>query len=110
MSLVGYASYFTKSMQFEGGGDNQNLLEASVENTLNDIEVLASTNEFYKQRGGETKNKNPNSPNVLQKSTSTKTKPQSSGQEQRRSSTGNSNDCGDLFDLANATHFIVPKP
>jgi hypothetical protein len=96
MSLVGYASYFSKSVQFEeGGGDNQNLPEASIENTLNDIEELASTNEYYKQRGRETTNKNPNSPNVSQKSTSTKTKPRSSGQEQRRSSTGNSDDGGD---------------
>jgi hypothetical protein len=96
MSLVGYASYFTKSLQFEGGGDNQNIPEASVENTLNDIKELASTNECYKQRGGEAKNKNLNSPNILQKRTSSKTKPRSSGREQRRSSTGNSNYVGEL--------------
>jgi hypothetical protein len=39
MTLVGYASYFSKNEQFEeGGGDNQNLPEASIEDTLNDIE------------------------------------------------------------------------
>ena len=39
MSLVGYASYFSKSVQFkEGGGANQNLPKASIENTVNDIE------------------------------------------------------------------------
>jgi hypothetical protein len=38
MSLVGYSSYFTKSEQFkEGGGDNQNIPETSVDEALNDI-------------------------------------------------------------------------
>ena len=64
ISLFGYVSYFSKYMQFEGGGYNQNLLEASIENTLDYIEELDSTNEYYKQWGRETKNKNLNSPNV----------------------------------------------
>jgi hypothetical protein len=68
MSLVGYSSYFSKSEQFEeGGGDNQNLLEASIEETLNDIEELESTNECYRKRGRETTNKNPNSPECIPK-------------------------------------------
>jgi hypothetical protein len=41
MSLIRYDSYFSKSMQFEeGGGDNQNLPEASLENIVDDIEAL----------------------------------------------------------------------
>jgi hypothetical protein len=49
MSLVGYSSYFTKPGQFKGGGDNLNLLEISIDESLNDIEELASTNECYRQ-------------------------------------------------------------
>jgi hypothetical protein len=30
-------------VQFEGGADNQNIFEVSLENTLDDIEALAST-------------------------------------------------------------------
>jgi hypothetical protein len=48
MSLIGYGSYFSKFVQLEeGGGDNQNIPEASLENTLDDIEALANTNEYY---------------------------------------------------------------
>jgi hypothetical protein len=46
-------------------------------------------------KGRDTTNKNPNSPNISQKSTLTKTKPRSSGLEQRRTSAGNSDDGGD---------------
>jgi hypothetical protein len=56
---------------------------------------LASTNEFYRKRGRETTNKNPNSPNLSQKSASAKNKPQSSGLEERRTSTENLDDGGD---------------
>jgi hypothetical protein len=37
----------------EGGGENQNLPEASIEESQNDIEELASTNECYRQKGRE---------------------------------------------------------
>jgi hypothetical protein len=48
MSLVGYSSYFTKIEKFkEGGGDNLNLSEMSVNEALNDIEELTSTNGCY---------------------------------------------------------------
>jgi hypothetical protein len=70
MSLVGYSSYFTKIEQFkEGGGDNLNLPETSVNEALNDMEELSSTNECYRQQGREVTNKNPNSPIVSQRST-----------------------------------------
>jgi hypothetical protein len=76
MSLIRYGSYFSKSMQFEeGGGDNQNLPEASLENTLDDIEALDNTNEYYKKWGREETRKNPGSPNVSQKSTRQKQNP-----------------------------------
>jgi hypothetical protein len=49
MSLAGYSSYFCKSEQFkEGGGDKKNILEASMEEALNDVEDMANTNECYK--------------------------------------------------------------
>jgi hypothetical protein len=45
MSLVGCSSYFCKSEKFkEGVGDNQNIPEASIEETLNDIEELERNN------------------------------------------------------------------
>jgi hypothetical protein len=48
MTLVWCASYFSKNEKFEGEGYNQNLPEASIENTLNGIEELAITNECYR--------------------------------------------------------------
>jgi hypothetical protein len=77
MFSIGYGSSFSKFVQLEeGGGDNQNPPEASLEITLDDIEALANTNEYYKKWGREATSKNPGSPNVSQKSTSTKTKPE----------------------------------
>jgi hypothetical protein len=79
----------------EGGGDNQNLPEASIEEALNDVEELASTNECYRQKGREETSKNPNSPSVSQRGTSVKTKPRSSGLEPRKTPAENSDDGGD---------------
>jgi hypothetical protein len=63
--MLGYSSYFCKSKPFkEGGEDNQNLLEASIEEALKDVEELDSTNEFYRQKGREPTSKNPNPPSV----------------------------------------------
>jgi hypothetical protein len=85
MSLVEYSSYFSKSEEFkEGGGDNQNINEASIEETMNDIDVWERNNDCYKQKGREETSKNPNSPNISQICASTKTKPRSSGLEPRR--------------------------
>jgi hypothetical protein len=73
MSLVGYSSYFTKIEQFkEGGGENLNLSETLVNESLNDIEELSNTNECYQQQGIEVTNKNSNYSIVSQRSTSTK--------------------------------------
>jgi hypothetical protein len=73
MSIVKYSSYVSKLEKFkEGGGGNQNLLEAFVEETLNDIKELENTNECYMQKGKEATSKNPNSPNISQKCSSTK--------------------------------------
>jgi hypothetical protein len=46
MSLVEYSSYFSKSKQFEGGGDNKNIPNDSIEENLNDIEE-------FKKRGNQ---------------------------------------------------------
>jgi len=54
-----------KYVQLEKGwGDNQIPHEASLEITLDDIEALASTNEYYKKRGCEATSKNLGSPSV----------------------------------------------
>jgi hypothetical protein len=86
MSLVGYSSYFTKSEQFkEGGGDNQNLPETSVDEALNDIEELASTNECYRTKGQRSNKQKPQFSQVFHKEVPrTKTKPRSSGLETRK--------------------------
>jgi hypothetical protein len=48
MSLIGYSYYFTKNEQFkEGGGDNLNLPEFSVDLDLTDMEELVNNNEGY---------------------------------------------------------------
>jgi hypothetical protein len=84
-SLVGYSSYFTKSKQFkEGGGDNQNLLQTSINESLNDIEELSNTNECYRQKCREVRNKNTKSPSVSHRSTSAKKKPRSNGLQTRK--------------------------
>jgi hypothetical protein len=68
MESIGYSSYFTKIEQFkEGGGDNLDLPEVSVNQDLNDMEELISTNEGYKQHGREVVDKNPNSPTFPKK-------------------------------------------
>ena len=60
--MVGYFSYFTQYKYYKGGvGDNLNLPEALVNEALNDIEELSSTNECYWKQGREVTNKNPNS-------------------------------------------------
>jgi len=41
----------------EGGGYNQNPLESSPRKTLDDIDALANTNEYYKKQGSETTSK-----------------------------------------------------
>jgi hypothetical protein len=84
ISRVGYSSYFTKIKQYKGGGDNLNLPETSFNEAMNDMEELASTNEFYQQQGRYVTNKTPNSPIVSQKGTPTKTKPRSNGLEMRK--------------------------
>jgi hypothetical protein len=71
MSMVGHSSYFYKFEQFQegGGGDNQNLLDTSVDKSLNDIKELYRTNECYRKKGREVTNKTPNFPSVSQRST-----------------------------------------
>jgi hypothetical protein len=56
MFSIGYGTYFTKSVQLdEGGGDNQNPQGNSLENhqlpLQDDIDTLVSTNDQYRQRG-----------------------------------------------------------
>jgi hypothetical protein len=54
MFTIGYDSSFNKSVQLEeGGGDNQNPPEASPGTTLDDIDALVNTNEYYKKWGQE---------------------------------------------------------
>jgi hypothetical protein len=73
MFIIGYDSLFNKSVQLEGGVD-KNSLDASPGTTLDDIDALVNTNDCYNKLGQETTSKNPGSPNVTQKSTSTKVK------------------------------------
>jgi hypothetical protein len=52
MSLVGYSSYFTKFEQFKkAGGGIKNHPDTSINEALNNIEYLASTNEHYRPPG-----------------------------------------------------------
>jgi hypothetical protein len=52
MNAIGYGSLFIKSTQLkEGGGDNQNPLEATLEKTHDDIDTLVSENDQYKKKG-----------------------------------------------------------
>jgi hypothetical protein len=81
--------------EHRGGWDHFNLPENLVNESLNDMEELSSTNECYRQQGIEVTNKNPKSPIVSQRSTPTRTKPRSSGLETRKTTTRNSNDGGD---------------
>jgi len=76
MFSIGYDSSFSKSVQLEEGvGDNQNILESCPITTLDNIEALVNTNEYYKKWGWEETSKNLGSQNVSNKSTSTKIKP-----------------------------------
>jgi hypothetical protein len=76
---------------------------------------LTSTNECYRKRGREETNKNPNSPNISQKSASTNTKPRSSGLEQRRTSARNSDNDGDkdptnkIMDKSHIVHTSITR-
>lgn len=69
MASIGYSSYFTKIEQFKGGGDNLDLPETTIDQALNDMEELISTNEGYRQHGREVVDRNPDSLIVSQKST-----------------------------------------
>jgi len=71
--LMGYSSYFTNIENFKGGGDNLNHPKTLVNESMNDVEYLASTNECYRKQGREVTNENPNSHTMSQRSTSTKT-------------------------------------
>jgi hypothetical protein len=85
MSLVGYSSYFVSLNSSRKEEETIKIsLETSIDEALNDIKELASTNECYRQKGREATNKNPNSPSVSQRSTPAKTKPRSSGLETRK--------------------------
>jgi hypothetical protein len=44
MSQMGYSTYFTNIEQFKGGGNNLNLHDTLVNESLNDVEELSSTN------------------------------------------------------------------
>jgi hypothetical protein len=52
MSVVDYGSSFVKTTQFkEGGGDNQNPMEAILEKFHDDLDTLVNTNDQHKQKG-----------------------------------------------------------
>jgi hypothetical protein len=47
MTLIDYSSYFTKSEQFKGGGDNLNIPVILANQAFNDMKELVNTNEGY---------------------------------------------------------------
>jgi hypothetical protein len=98
MSVVDYGSSFVKTTQFkEGSGDNHNPMEAIPDKVHDDIDTLVNTNDQHKQKGQTVRsgNLNPNSPNVSQRSSSTKNQTQGSSLGQKNSHLGNSGDGGD---------------
>jgi len=75
MSAIDYASSFVNTTQFkEGGGDNQNPMEAILDKFNDDLDTLVNTNYQHKQKGQTTRSGNPNlsSPNVSHRSSSTR--------------------------------------
>jgi hypothetical protein len=97
ITSVKYSVSFAKTFSFgEEEGDNQNpkgllLVEKMQEN----IATVVSTNDHHRQRVRVVNERSSRSPNVSQKSSSTKGKPQNSIQEHRKSSIDNSNDGGE---------------
>jgi hypothetical protein len=92
---VGYSSHFIRTEQFqEGGGDNFDLQELVAFQISNDIGEVNSTYEGHRQHGIETKNQNPKSLTISQRSTSSRMKSTTSGMDTRKTSFGGLDDGG----------------